>query len=73
MSELDAVKRIGQQPAFPTAVNRINNESGMTLRQYAAIAAMQGILSDPRAPDDETKVASIAIACADALLAELAK
>ena len=41
---------ITSPPAFPqndAAVNRINNESGLTQRQYAAIEMMKSLVSNP--------------------------
>lgn len=64
-------------PAFPV---QYSNESdgptimpttGMTMRQYAAIKAMQGLLADGM--DDSEYVAMRAVKAADALLAELEK
>lgn len=46
--------------------------SGMTMRQYAAIKAMQGLLTDPNCPG-AISTAVAAVAYADALLAELEK
>lgn len=64
-------------PAFPYVVQDISKfqaqDAGLTKREYAAIKAMQGILAAEPAdacwPD--RSVAKRAMACADALLAEL--
>lgn len=56
-------------PAFPTTAI-YDSEKGMTLRQYAAIKAMQGLLTDGLRGDD---VIRNAVLYADALLAELEK
>ena len=49
--------------------------SGLTKREYVAAMAMQGALANPKAvnADDAALVAAVAVECADALLAELAK
>lgn len=48
---------------------------GLTKREYVAAMAMQGALANPKAvnADDAALVAAVAVECADALLAELAK
>lgn len=59
-------------PAFPrTAGNHHRGDAGMTLRQYAAIKAMQGLLADGM--DCPEYVAMRAVKAADALLADLEK
>lgn len=53
-------------PAFPTPVHNLNND-GMTLRDYFAAKAMQGMLAES---SDYTS-ASLSVAayeCADAML-----
>jgi len=45
---------------------------GMTMRDEFAKAAMQGILSDPSSYD-LTKIAALAVVCADNLIDELNK
>jgi len=47
-------------------------DPGITIRQEFAKAAMQGILSDPSSYD-LTKIAALAVVCADNLIAELNK
>lgn len=69
-------KELGNDKAFPlissdgTGVNQ-----GMTLREYFAAKAMQGLLSNPGQIDTTNYkwVAENAIGYADALLAELSK
>lgn len=57
-------------PAFPTTAI-YDSEKGMTLRQYAAIKAMQGMFASGM--DNSEYVAMRAVKAADALLAELEK
>lgn len=60
-------------PAFPrTAGNHHRGDAGMTLRQYAAIKAMQGLLAKHGYIDAEY-ITQGAVKAADALLAELEK
>jgi len=57
--------------AFP---QQFDDQDGMTLRQYAAIKAMQGFLSNSRLPAMVPTGSSVvveSIKTADALLAEL--
>lgn len=60
-------------PAFPTETD-FNFFHGMTLRDYFAAKAMQGLLSSPRAPlggkEDVTDllIAKLAYVTADAML-----
>jgi hypothetical protein len=62
-------------PAFPsTMTDDTLHVPGMTLRQYAAIKAMQGFLSNSRLPAMVPTGSSVvveSIKTADALLAEL--
>jgi len=71
-------------PAFP--VTDPCHDKGMTLRQYAAIKAMQGLLANNGGPMQanamcgwslcnctENDVAAMSVRLADALLAELEK
>lgn len=54
-------------PAFPNDVKPINERAGMTLRDYFAAKAMQGLLaSDVFAPIE--KFATQAYAMADAMM-----
>lgn len=55
-------------PAFPRGA-----QSGMSLRDVFAAAALQGILSNPNAKIDEEEAALSAVIHANALLARLAK
>jgi len=54
-------------PAFPTQV-----QFGLTKREYFAAQAMSGIISSYESVSAQ-QVAREAVACADALIAELAK
>lgn len=48
--------------------------AGMTLREHFAARAMQGLLSDTADIDvHPTRIARLAVECADALIAELAE
>lgn len=65
-------------PAFPRTRDAIAYEnrdfdlSGMTFRQYAAVAALQGILTHPEGPAGDWLRCSIdALAAADALIKQL--
>lgn len=74
--ELVAVRGIGDLPAFPTDNEaqvgpNIYHFSGMTLRQYYAGLAMQGLLA--RYGNDDDRLANWALREADALIAELDK
>ena len=74
-------------PAFPTEHTDTSGlYDGMTLRQYAAIKAMQGLLANNGGPMQanamcgwslcnctESDVAALSVKLADALLAELEK
>lgn len=62
-------------PAYPTRLESENGAvdfCGLTKREYAAIAAMNGLIaSDPGNMDDHEYVAMHALKNADALLAAL--
>ena len=77
----------GEEAAFPIAfedrtipgqITTVYSE-GMTFRQYAAVAAMQGLLACPHETDidigkmKEIGLPEIAISIADALIKELEK
>lgn len=59
-------------PAFPTDAV-YEGQKGMTLRQYAAIKAMQGLLAGRNSDRGMMDYAETAVEIADALLAELEK
>lgn len=59
-----------KEPAFP--VNHTPYE-GRTKREYFAGLAMQGLLADQSRTLFPAQYAEMAVECADALLAELAK
>lgn len=74
--------RAGNNPAFPTSVQRGQNgdywtedEGGLTKRELFAAMAMQGICGDAIAGPHHVppNTAKLAVEYADALLAELAK
>jgi hypothetical protein len=78
MTEIDDVKRIGRSPAFPLAMSANNKpHDGMTLRQWYAGLAMQGLLAatagDPAKEYTPEGCASAARRYADALLLEISK
>lgn len=57
-------------PAFP----RMPGESpGLSLRDYFAAKAMQGMLSDPTVACDGVRLARIAYSHADAMLLEMSR
>lgn len=60
----------GDTEITPSYIAEINK--GITIRQEFAKAAMQGILSDPSSYD-LTKIAALAVVCADNLIEELNK
>ena len=60
-------------PAFPTAqyadgVRPSGFDNGMTLRDYFAAHAMQGIMTDPNLDMDSSKVAQLSYQMADAMM-----
>ena len=56
-------------PAFPVENAATWQGHGMTLRDYFAAKAMQGFAADPQVEAGAEKVAQIAYAWADAMLA----
>ena len=60
--------------AFPTVEANYHNENtrgdGLSIRDYFAAKAMQGMLSDPTVACDGVRLARIAYSHADAMLAE---
>ena len=64
-------------PAFPrTSGNYHQGAEGMTMRQYAAIKAMQSLISENdrfKNKDHVEMMVQVAVQYADALLAELEK
>ena len=58
-------------PAFPTLGPLA--ATGITKRELFAAMAMRGVLSDPEGLISIEESAHMAVTCADALLAELAK
>ena len=62
------------KPVFP--IKDMNNHPGplgITLRSYAAIHIMAGLVSDPSIDAGAERIAQFAVALADSLLEELAK
>jgi hypothetical protein len=57
-------------PAFPTATLAQKTEGGMTLRDYFAAKAMQGLLSSPNCPRqvNDEELARQAYEVADAMM-----
>ena len=59
-------------PAFPALYDPRNDggtEDGMTLRDYFAAAALQGIISNLQNPTEDMQIATLAYGMADAMLA----
>lgn len=70
----------GNIPAFPVyprieagKSSQINGAVGMTLRDYFAAKAMQGIMADYTWDNSPAEISELAYKIADALLAERAK
>lgn len=69
------------EPAFPTVRTKshystdinVHSVGGMTLREYYAGLAMQGLLACPDPPDSDILAGRAAVVMADALLAALAE
>jgi hypothetical protein len=57
-----------EQPAFPTWVNKQDMTSGMTLRDFFATAAMQGMVSAEINTNNVWSLAKDAYKIADAML-----
>ena len=55
-------------PAFPVPVNAFNDMEGMTLRDYFAAKAMQGLLAGKLTSTDLHLIANDSYAMADAML-----
>jgi hypothetical protein len=61
-------------PAFPAHhFDLAENEHGMTLRDYFAAKAMQGLLACPKGEGENEKYAQWSYEYADAMLAEKSK
>jgi hypothetical protein len=61
-------------PAFPAQhFDLAENEHGMTLRDYFAAKAMQGLLACPKGEGENEKYAQWSYEYADAMLAERSK
>jgi hypothetical protein len=61
------------EPAFPTPIIGVMQHQGMTLRDYFAAKAMQGLIASPRGTPDgkdatDTYYAKCAYLMADAML-----
>ncbi|MBX3504461.1 MAG: hypothetical protein KF895_03205 [Parvibaculum sp.] len=67
---VEPVKTLRDEPAFACAAEN-GHQPGMSIRAYAAIEALNGLLAG-RAFTDSKTLAEYAVAHADALLAELA-
>ena len=59
--------------AFPRSGNWSNDQEGMTLRDWFAGMAMQGMITDPTTSDNPDKCAQWSYAQADAMIAERSK
>jgi hypothetical protein len=57
-------------PAFPHAHEDYEFQHGMSLRDYFAAAALQGLLANPEASATGSKLAAYAYRNADAMLSE---
>lgn len=70
----ERAKKLGQEPAFPYAIEHGTEawNGGMTKREYIAVKAYSGLLDNP-ADCRLEHVAASAIRYADALLEALAK
>ena len=55
-------------PAFPQPINPSEQGRGMTLRDYFAAKAMQGMMSDPNLDMVCNKVAQLSYNMADAMM-----
>ena len=55
-------------PAFPQPINPNEQGRGMTLRDYFAAKAMQGMMSDPNLDMVCNKVAQLSYNMADAMM-----
>lgn len=78
-------KELGNQPAYPLPDSACVTFTGLTTHQRAAIAAMQGIMSDARTvgcfeqlsrerkTDANTLIGNAAVAAADIVCEALAK
>ncbi len=67
------MSELGNQPAFPRSGQHGENIDGMTLRQYYAGLAMQGLLACGGNGYADEHGAQLAVKSADALIAELEK
>ena len=61
-----------EQPAFPVVSEILGHSSGMSLRDYFAAKAMQGMLTRPGSVDPKQD-AALAYMLADAMLVERSK
>lgn len=65
-----------QQQVYPTQrqrFSRLDDDRGITLRQYYAGLAMQGLVADSNVRDEPENIARVSIQLADALLHELGR
>jgi hypothetical protein len=69
------LKELGYANAFPQSKNdlTIDDEHGLTKREYFAAMAMQALISDPNISTTYSHYAENAVQAADALIAELNK
>jgi hypothetical protein len=62
-----------EQPAFPFVASdsNVNNQGGLTKREYFAAMAIQGLLANPNIGNDANRVVVDSIELADILLEQL--
>lgn len=65
--------KLAKQSAFPHASGQVEPEYGLTIRAWLAGQALIGLSQTWNSEGDSTHAAKVAVAHADALLAELAK
>ena len=71
--DLDLAKLNGLDSVFPGLGPNDNRMYGITKRELFAALAMQGLISNSANRGEAEMAAAISVACADALLKELAK
>lgn len=66
------MKTTGNEPAYPAFDDNMDKmQTGLTIRQQFAMAAMQGLLSSPRQYTGLDWIVQNSVEIADALIAEL--
>lgn len=71
----ERAKKLGQEPAFPYAIEHGTEawSGGMTKREYLAALSMQGLAACSSYMEGADVAASTAVCWADSLLEQLAK